>query len=160
MWYTRSIRIRNLKHLNRLLIGLVLFNLSCAKQPSGSRELVISLEKTPCYGFCPVYTIEIYDDLSVMYRGERNVPLEGEHIFRIKSKELDGLVNSFLEADFFEFESDYTRPVTDLPTTYIRFTHNGESKKIRDYSGAPEKLKELEAKVEDFVKKKIWKESD
>ena len=48
--------------------------------------------------------------------------------------------------------------ITDLPSTYISFTHKGQTKKIRDYYGAPDKLTELEDLLNKIaLKKDGWK---
>ncbi len=39
---------------------------------------VITLERTACFGACPVYTLSIYADGTVVYNGERFVDVEGE----------------------------------------------------------------------------------
>lgn len=130
----------------------------CSKQPSGTRELSIAMQRTACYGTCPVYSVEIYDDLSVIYVGEKFVPLEGEHIFKIPRKKYNALVSAFTESGFFGFANDYTKGISDLSTTYVEFRNNGKAKKIRDYYGAPAELKDLEKLVEQYVEENIWKE--
>lgn len=140
-----------------MIIGIILVTLfGCTRQPAATRELVIGMQKTICYGSCPAYSIQIFSDLSVVYKGERFVPVEGEHIYKIKRVEFEDLLSAFRGSDFFEFNSDYTKGVSDLQTTYIEFYDEGKVKKIRDYYGAPEELKALERKVEEFVERRIW----
>jgi hypothetical protein len=38
----------------------------------------ISLEKTSCYGPCPVYAVYIYGDGTILYEGVENVRVIGE----------------------------------------------------------------------------------
>ena len=47
--------------------------------------------------------------------------------------------------------NEYTEKITDLPTTYIQI----KEKKIKDYYGAPKKLKDLEKLIEEIVLNKL-----
>ena len=38
---------------------------------------MITLQRTACFGACPVYTVSIYADGTVAYNGERFVEVEG-----------------------------------------------------------------------------------
>ena len=49
--------------------------------------------------------------------------------------------------------NEYTEPITDLPTTFITINN----KKIRDYFGAPETLKELEDLIDQMFLQSITK---
>ena len=46
--------------------------------PSNINTVVITLERTTCFGVCPVYTLTIYGDGRVVYEGTRFVRTEGE----------------------------------------------------------------------------------
>ena len=140
----------------KLLPAIIITFTGCIKQPGESVKPVISMQKTACYGACPVYSIEIFADYTVIYSGEENVPVKGQKKFKMEKAEFDKLVAAFEQSNFFKFKSDYMAPVKDLPTTHIEFNYQGESKKIRDYYGAPEELKQLENRVEEFVRNKIW----
>ena len=41
------------------------------------KEVVITLERTACFGVCPVYKLTIYGDGRVLYDGIRFVRTEG-----------------------------------------------------------------------------------
>ena len=51
--------------------------------------------------------------------------------------------------DFQNLKNEYTDNITDLPTTYIMV----QNKKIKDYYGAPKKLKELEKMINEILSK-------
>jgi hypothetical protein len=71
-------------------------------------EVEISLEKTSCYGPCPVYSLYIYGDGTVLYEGIENVRVVGEQRSSISAEEVVNLVNGFLKSKFLEAPSDYT----------------------------------------------------
>lgn len=140
----------------------MVFLLSCnsSKNQAGSNSSnteLITMEKTICFGSCPVYQIVIFEDGAMHLSGRQNMELIGEFRAQLSKKELDELANAFENAQFFEFESQYTASVTDLPTTYISYTRGGETKKIMDYYGAPAELRRLEKLVETLLETKNWK---
>lgn len=137
---------------------LLVFILGCksAKTISES-EPVIYMNKTACFGTCPDYDISIFSDGSVLLNARQFVEMEGTFEAKLPKEELKALVNAFKESQFDDFENEYKSNKTDLPTTTITFNHEEVNKKIIDYDGAPEELKELESKVHSLVKKLNWK---
>jgi len=135
-----------------ILIIPILFICSCASQQRlTEKDLVISIEATPCMGDCPVYRAEIYTNGLVVYEGKENVGKIGRYTGRLSRKELQKIRLAFEEAGFFSMQDEYVEPWTDLPTTWIHYSDGYRQKKIKDYSGAPEALKELEKRVLDLV---------
>ncbi len=129
------------------LIPILLIS-SCASQKGLTEEdLVISIEATPCMGDCPVYRAEIYSNGLVIYEGREHVERIGLYTGRLSRKELKQIRLAFDEAGFFSMEDEYVEPWTDLPTVWVYYSDGTRQKKIKDYSGAPEVLKELEKKV-------------
>ena len=45
--------------------------------PDNIKEVVITLERTACFGVCPVYKLTVYGDGRVVYEGKRFVRVEG-----------------------------------------------------------------------------------
>lgn len=119
--------------------------------------VVISMKKTICFGSCPVYEIKIFDDLKVSLIGEKYLDQIGSFEAKISKTRLSELTEMFSEAKFFEFEDKYYEAYSDLPTTYIMFSQDDQSKEIMDYYGAPEALKSLEAEVALLLEELDWK---
>ena len=140
-----------------LLVFLVLF--ACGSSKKGTeikikeikKELIISLERTPCYGTCPIYKIKIFSDGSAFYHGERFVEKIGNYEFSVSKETLNYILKKADEIGFFELEDKYTANITDLPKT-ITFIKNGKHKKrVVDYYGAPKTLKEFESLVDGCI---------
>ena len=138
-----------------LLVFLVLF--ACGSSKKGieikeiKKELIISLERTPCYGTCPIYKIKIFSDGSAFYHGERFVEKIGNYEFSVSKETLNYILKKADEIGFFELEDKYTANITDLPKT-ITFIKNGKHKKrVVDYYGAPKTLKEFESLVDGCI---------
>jgi hypothetical protein len=128
------------------------FTVSCAGLTEIPDEILwIEMEKTPCYGACPVYTIRIARNGQGVFRGIENTRYTGTYSFRLHRKEKDALESAFRETGFFDLEDRYHAYVSDLPTTYLTLRSGGREKKITDYYGAPRELKDLEKKIEQLV---------
>ena len=141
------------RSINVILIVFVWTQLiSC----SGSSRLatgriIIEMEKTACYGQCPVYTLKIDEDGRGLFIGVENTRYTGLYSFRLHREELDALIADFDRIGFFGLKDRYYDYVTDLPTTYLTFRSGEREKKIMDYHGAPQELKDLEKRLADLV---------
>ena len=63
-----------------------------------------------------------------------------------------------IEADLYQYEREYTDNVTDLPTTYLTFEHEGKQKKIKLYYGYPEELGTIVEQLQEVALTKGWME--
>ena len=133
------------------LLVLILFFTSCfnlTKQKElQSPEKIISLEKTACFGRCPVFKIIIYNNGECLYNGIKFVKKSGEYNLKINKREIDEILSQAKEIGFDNLKNEYSEMITDLPTTYIMINN----KKIKDYYGAPKELKELESLIESMI---------
>jgi hypothetical protein len=123
--------------------------------PPPSSRLLAELSRGGCYGTCPIYTVTVYDDGRVEYKGERDVEVIGARADRLDDATLAALRGAFDGADF-EKLSDFVRnDCTDLPTVEIRYG----DKTVHHYHGdrsAPEALWKLEQKLDELVKSARW----
>jgi hypothetical protein len=138
-----------------IFVFLVILNSSCNLSSSSTYEiqkkLIISLNKTACFGTCPVYKIKIYNNQSAIFEGIKFVEKEGSYNFKISKKEINTILNKAKKINFQKMEDEYTELITDLPTTYIMINN----KQIKDYYGAPKELKELEEIIENIFLNKL-----
>lgn len=132
-----------------------------AGTPSGEQALStvsFSMEKTACFGRCPVYTLTINGAThKATYVGTQNVDKTGTHQKDISDETLKSLKDAFDKAKFMEMKDEYNKPqVTDLPSTYVSYTDAGKTKKIRDRYEAPVELKNLEKLLEEIGNSEGW----
>ena len=119
-------------------------------------DVVITLERTRCFGTCPVYRLTIYGDGKVVYQGEDFVKVKGTQTAHMVREKVEGLVNEFDKVRFFSLQDRYTGSVTDLPTTITSITIHGKTKTVRNYFGAPKELIALEEKIDETTHSKQW----
>lgn len=138
-----------------LILTLCLFscNNTFFSSKKQNNNIIISLQKTACFGTCPEYKLDIYENGKVLYLGTRHVEHIGEKQVFIDFMEIQSILKYAKKNNFFRMKNEYSEPISDLPTTYIRI----KGKKIKDYSGAPNELKELVKIIENKVFKRIIK---
>jgi len=128
------------------------------------KSAVITLERSACFGGCPVYRLAIYGDGRVFYEGIKFVNATGTRMDQISPDKARALVGEFYKIDYFSLEDKYVEKcgitgcvrVTDLPTITTSITVGGKTKKVIDYYGAPRKLKELEAEIDRAANSERW----
>lgn len=111
----------------------------------------IEMKKDPCFGFCPVYSVRIDGSGAAWFSGDRNVEKTGSWQRQLSREETVGLFKAFEKSGFWNFEEEYTAQVSDLPTVWLTFNHQGLTKTVKDYYGAPAELKALEALIEELA---------
>lgn len=135
--------------MKRLLGAITLLAAGCAPALAQSAPYVrIFMERTACYGTCPVYSVELRENGSVTYTGRASVRISGSHTWKIDPSAVRALARDMETAGFFDWKDEYTAPVMDLPTTYVTLIAGGRTKKIKDHLGAPPALKEIEARID------------
>jgi hypothetical protein len=128
-------------------------------------DVVIKLERTSCFGECPVYSVSIDAKGNVTYEGTKFVRVEGRQTDRIPESRVAALLETADRIRFFELNDSYRTirnpdgtetMVSDLPTTFVTITRAGRSRRVEDYFGAPPSLKELEQQIDDAARTTRW----
>jgi len=120
----------------------------------------IEMSKTACFGTCPVYTIKIDINGDAAYLGEQHVEKIGRFKKKFSSSETKRLFETFDNSNFWKFENKYIDGPTDFPTTYLTYNKEKQNKKIEDYYGGPQELKDLEKIVQEFANSDGWEKVD
>jgi len=129
---------------------------------------VITLERTGCYGTCPIYKLKIYDDGKVEYEGTEFVKRKGKAESRITTDALQDLAREFEKIDYFKLDDNYggesrncPESWTDYPTAITSLNWKDQKKTVRHYHGCRgsavlEQLTALEDKIDKTVNTKRW----
>ena len=152
--------------LRAILLLSVLFSLSPRSTVQDPRnDIQITLERTICFGRCPIYRVTIRGDGSVTYEGWKFVKVEGTHGKKIPAAKVQELVRSFTDIDYFNLKDVYDSEInadgsmmtpTDMPMIITSLTLNGRSKRVEDSFGAPQKLLVLEKKIDQLAGTSMW----
>jgi membrane dipeptidase len=128
-----------------------------AAATAATEPVEITLQRTPCFGMCPEYTVTLKDDGTVTYSGRQFVRTPGDHTWQIDPAAVRALAREMAAAGFFDLQDTYTSRTTDNPTTYTTLRIGSRTKKVQDYVSGPPKLKDIEAKIDEVsgVKKYV-----
>ena len=131
-----------------------------SSSPVTQEELVIKLERTACFGACPVYSLMIKGDGTVIYAGEDFVKTEGIQETKISMDAINQLILEFDKVDYFSLKDSYTSfGKSDMPSANTSISIGGTTKAVKHYLGdpnAPKQLTELENKIDEIVNSAQW----
>jgi hypothetical protein len=148
--------------LSLLLVIASIFSVAAS---TPSRITKVTLERTSCFGTCPVYKVEVRSDGVVNYAGEAFVKDVGKRSRNISASAFQRIVAKIQQVHFFDLDDEYLTKrnpngsltaVTDLPTTITTVTTDKLQKSVRNYYGGPNSLKELEDLIDEVCGTAAW----
>ena len=147
-----------------ILIAVAVATISCTQPqtpiPSDLDEVVITLERTVCFGICPEYKLTIYGSGTIVYEGKRFVRIEGKRTIAISEEKVRQLLSEFKRIDYYSLDDSYEEfMATDMPSAFTSLTIDGKTKTVRHYHGdfsAPKELTKLEDKIDEIVNSNQW----
>lgn len=120
----------------------------------------ITLRRTGCFGTCPSYSLTIFGDGTILYKGDRYVRYCGEDRGHIPAVIVLQLVNAFRGADYFNLFDRYESNLTDFPTYITSIAFDDKAKSVVDYDGVhtgmPEVVDDLENSIDRLAGPTIW----
>lgn len=137
-----------------------------AAAPGSDTTLVVALERGPCYGFCPEYSVELFESGRVNFTGLKNVTVVGAAADTISEAAMDSLKLLVSESGFAGLDTAYVldspgcgQYVTDLPVIVLRARVGSSVKTVRHElgcRGAPRMIESLAARVDSVTGTATW----
>lgn len=116
------------------------------------RNFRITLERNGC-DKCPIYSISILGDGSVLYKGLLNVKEMGKKEYIIPVDDVTELISLFYEEKYSSWKTQYGS--SESNNSVITTTELGYTVRITNYGDAgPESLKQFEDKIDEIAKTK------
>jgi len=109
-------------HPRFILLLLISASSFAQKNPSPPQDLsdvVITLERTPCFGSCPVYSVTIRGDGAWNILARNSFRLTGRQDINVPVYKIQELVQQFYDIDYFSMKDVYkskSYEVIDLKT--------------------------------------------
>jgi hypothetical protein len=128
----------------------------------------ITLERTACFGTCPMYQLTIKSDGSVTFEGKRFTKTTGTATGKISQSDFRALVSEFEKINYFSLPDAYTpgtkeclRMRTDMPSANTSIRLNGRAKSVAHYYGCDTeggltKLTALETRIDEVAGTQKW----
>ena len=90
----------------------------------------ITLERTWCYGRCPIDKLVLRADGTAVYTAKQNTERIGQFTGAFWKEEFSKLAEWLARHGFFELKGSYGSPNPDTPTQLIRIVRGGEQKSV------------------------------
>lgn len=152
----------------RLLVAAILTALGCARGGSqtadstaivAERDIRITLERGACFGYCPMYRVELHGDGRVVYDGLHFVRDSGRRAATVPAADVRALATEMAGAGYFGFATVYEPDATDHATVSTSLRIDGRSREVRHNLGsrsAPAVLEALYARIDSVARTARW----
>ena len=131
---------------------------ACGRYKHKFRQSSITMEKTPCFGMCPIYEMTIQGNGQGYLNNKRFTKTIGEFKHTFSPDEVEDLFDQLSEMDWTSYKDEYPTDVTDLPGTRLHFVHKKIDKQVYVPGGAeiPENLESLIRQLEKIAEQSSW----
>ncbi len=104
---------------------LLIVSFSCSKKNQPQQEAynswAIVMDKSGCYGSCPIYTLRIESNGKVELNAKRFLPIEGIFSGSLSGDDLNVLIEQTDNMQWSDYEQEYMTGYSDLPSTSFMY---------------------------------------
>ena len=140
-----------MKKLFFLLITLYACQFTYKPYEYQQKKSFISLQKKSCYGKCPIYEIEIFENRSLIFNGKKNVEKIGIYNSKLTKEDMNKILDKAKHIKFQKLQNEYIESLNDLPRTILKV----KNKVIEYNSEYPKELEILENLIYEISLKSI-----
>lgn len=115
-----------------------------------------SYSQGPCFGKCPVYTLDIKPNGIAHFEGKRFSEKQGKYTKKVSDAEVAELVALFDAANWFKLENSYDSKITDIPSYNVKYRNGDMIKKVNFRGESPEGVKEIFAFFRTLADSEGW----
>jgi hypothetical protein len=126
---------------------------------------LVTLERRPCFGTCPVYVVSIAGDGSVVFEGRAHVDSARRITSHIDASSVAAIVRLFDDSEFFTLDDKYIYGeqncppyAWDAPIVITSLAKGDRTKRVehdQGCGGAPGKLTLLENRIDEIAQ--VWR---
>ncbi|HNB81364.1 MAG TPA: TonB family protein [Chitinophagaceae bacterium] len=128
---------------------------------SQGKVTYLKMDRTACFGRCPVYTVELMYNGVIVYNGSKNVEFIGEREAGISPAAMQKFMKQFSRYKLLSLQNVYKPKATDLPRLNFTFTVNGKTKTVKNGESGPAFLDVIGKKVDSLLATiKDWKAAE
>jgi len=122
--------------------------------------LLLSLQKTDCPGFCPVFELRLFSDGRALYLGTKDVAMIGKFETQLLPEQLTLISNEADRISFFEMARKYPTNgvmIQELPTTITSINQLSKAHSVINAFDSPKKLRSFEDYLVNFFSGLNWR---
>ncbi|MES2621492.1 MAG: DUF6438 domain-containing protein [Bacteroidota bacterium] len=150
-----------MKSLSYLFLTTLILAGSCKtskvdlKQLDNNGEVILSMERTACFGSCPVFEAKLYSNGLLLYNGKMFTQHTGCGYAEVPKAEIAQLLEYVKEAGFFNLENKYPineQAPSDLPGCHLYIKSGANEKRIEDEGWeTPSALTAIQNRVDSLI---------
>ncbi len=129
---------------------------SVAMQEEVEHTCIISLKKQGCRGYCPRYTMQLFDDGLLTFSGTAHVAMVGEAERQLSAREMQSVKTLLSTSSFYSLDDLYDNTIVDIPFHTMDVNYQGKSKTVKSRGDKPAAYQELETLMERLAQKEAW----
>ncbi len=129
-----------------------------AGEPTIGRNQFFGMYRSPCFGQCPIYNLDVDLEGHAVLEGKRFFDYIGFFEADFSQETMQHIVDLANQHGYVGFEHRYDANVTDVPSVLTILRSGDQVHWVYDRMGAPEALHAFERAVEEIIKEQDWKE--
>jgi len=123
----------------------------------GPKVQYVKMERTPCMGKCPWYTLEVFEDGRVQYNGKKDAKMQGKHQGKIDPKKAQAFLKMVARKKVHKAKGHYDSNISDLPMIHYLFKIDEEIKEIRQANFGPQYFQSIAAEMDGLLADVEWR---
>ncbi|MEQ9187474.1 MAG: DUF6438 domain-containing protein [Cryomorphaceae bacterium] len=125
-------------------------------RPTIGENQFFGMYRSPCFGQCPIYNIDIDLQGHAVLEGKRFFDYIGFFEADFSAETMQQMIDLANKYGYFGFEHSYDANVTDVPSVLTILRSGDNVHWVYDRMGAPEGLHAFERDMEDIIKQQRW----
>ena len=123
---------------------------------TGQNQKLLEMSKSPCFGFCPVYHLVVFEDGLMRLTAKQNMKISGTYTKQLSTAEIKAIKSRLDKMKLLEFQDEYREPVADAPSTELLYYKDKTMKKIVTNFLFPEPLQNLTEELNHHTQSENW----
>lgn len=125
-------------------------------KPSIPEDLFFGMYRSPCFGQCPVYNLDIKMDGTAILEGKRFFDHIGFYRTKIDEPTRLKILELADRYGYFDFNNVYDQQVTDVASTLTILRNEDKVHWVYDRMDSPQELRQFELEIETIIKDLQW----
>lgn len=115
------------------------------KQASAPPQQLLSLQTHGCFGYCPMFTLTLWDNGRLDYLGDRFVEKTGPDTVFVTAEELTRLKTALESTNLWQYPENIPTQIADAPSaTLTVFRSDGTSHRVKGSMDRPQPIVDLQ----------------
>ncbi len=110
----------------KICIGIILLTVTfaCSRKSGNlaqSNAKLFEMRKSPCFGYCPVYTLTVYQNGQVNLDAKQNFKPNGAFSRQMSNSEFKSFKSQLKSLKLATYQKEYKEPIADASATFITY---------------------------------------